>query len=59
MPERPNMLVQVNNFGKGMTPINRAGQPAELAPAFVFLANNAGTHRPLPICIFHYSTAVL
>ncbi|EIE24937.1 oxidoreductase YhxC [Coccomyxa subellipsoidea C-169] len=31
----------VKNFGKGMTPINRAGQPAELAPAFVFLANNA------------------
>lgn len=25
-----------------MTPIDRAGQPAELAPGFVFLANNAG-----------------
>ncbi|BDA49372.1 Uncharacterized oxidoreductase YghA [Coccomyxa sp. Obi] len=31
----------VKDFGKGMTPINRAGQPAELAPSFVFLANNA------------------
>ncbi|KAK9919175.1 hypothetical protein WJX75_009866 [Coccomyxa subellipsoidea] len=31
----------VKDFGKGMTPIDRAGQPAELAPAFVFLANNA------------------
>lgn len=36
------MLLQVKDFGKGMTPINRAGQPAELAPSFVFLANNAG-----------------
>jgi len=28
-------------FGKGMTPIDRAGQPAELAPGFVFLAVNS------------------
>ena len=33
---------QVKDFGKGMTPINRAGQPRELAPTFVYLANNAG-----------------
>ncbi len=33
--------MQVKDFGKGMTPINRAGQPRELAPAFVFLATNA------------------
>lgn len=34
--------LQTKEFGKGMTPIDRAGQPAELAPGFVFLAVNAG-----------------
>lgn len=40
------VALQVKDFGKGMTPIDRAGQPAELAPAFVFLANNAGDLAP-------------
>ena len=34
--------LQTKEFGKGMTPIDRAGQPAELAPGFVFLADNSG-----------------
>ncbi len=34
--------MQTKEFGKGMTPIDRAGQPAELAPGFVFLAVNSG-----------------
>ncbi len=31
----------METFGRGQTPTDRAGQPAELAPPFVFLANNA------------------
>ena len=34
--------MQVKTFGRGQTPSDRAGQPAELAPPFVFLANTAG-----------------
>ncbi|CAL5227012.1 g9903 [Coccomyxa viridis] len=32
---------KVETFGRGQTPTDRAGQPAELAPPFVFLANTA------------------
>ncbi len=38
--------LQTKEFGKGMTPIDRAGQPAELAPGFVFLAVNSGALPP-------------
>ena len=36
------VYMQVETFGRGQTPTDRAGQPAELAPPFVFLANTAG-----------------
>ena len=36
-----------------MTPIDRAGQPAELAPGFVFLADNSGV---LPRTIVAFQT---
>ena len=32
----------METFGRGQTPTDRAGQPAELAPPYVFLANTAG-----------------
>jgi NAD(P)-dependent dehydrogenase (short-subunit alcohol dehydrogenase family) len=48
---------KVKQFGKN-TPMGRAGQPAELAPAFVFLASQDSSYitgevlgvtgRPLP-----------
>ena len=34
---------KVENFGKS-TPIGRAGQPAELAPAYVYLASNDASY---------------
>ena len=34
---------KVQSFGKG-TPIGRPGQPAEIAPAFVFLASNEASY---------------
>ena len=34
---------KVNSFGQE-TPIGRAGQPAELAPAFVFLASQESSY---------------
>jgi hypothetical protein len=47
-PLTGQLCMQVKDFGKGMTPINRAGQPRELAPTFVYLANNGGAVRILP-----------
>jgi NAD(P)-dependent dehydrogenase (short-subunit alcohol dehydrogenase family) len=34
---------KVNEFGQ-QTPLGRAGQPAELAPAFVFLASQESSY---------------
>jgi NAD(P)-dependent dehydrogenase (short-subunit alcohol dehydrogenase family) len=36
---------QVKNFGKN-TPLGRAGQPTELAPAYVLLASDDGSYMP-------------
>jgi hypothetical protein len=38
MPEE-----EVSDFGKN-TPLGRAGQPAELAPAYVFLASGESSY---------------
>ena len=42
IPLKDAVYMQVETFGRGQTPTDRAGQPAELAPPFVFLANTAG-----------------
>ena len=47
-PSNNALNMQVKTFGRGQTPTDRAGQPAELAPPFVFLANTAGV---LMLCI--------
>jgi len=42
-PLIPSTMTDIENFGKN-TPLGRAGQPAELAPAYVLLASDEASY---------------